>query len=265
MGGGIEMFEEAEELDSVSSDLKRVEFSINFTFSSESNVDLFDRVEFYKKLNKQASDYLSHTGVNFIDVGQRGAGGGGGGTFIAILISALKSFNLPLLFNLLKSTYTKYLENDTRKLRPRIRIYFWIETNKGLTKINVKDFERLASRKLSNLLILANSLCQFLSSKNTYLNCDFSVAVKVDARHSELEFYMNHESRTKKNIDRFLRIINNIKVKEGLVSNYSFTNWFAISRFDSKSLFSEGALHLKYQRKYYLLFSTRIISDFFSK
>lgn len=193
--------------------------------------------------------------------------GGGEYTIIDILKMILTGVgifsNIVLLLGTIKTACINYLNGFFNDSKPSISLDFWIETSAQVDKIKRNEFSLMVTEKLSNLLSVSKSLSEYLIMRHKYLDCDFSIGVKILSIDYSAVFLIPSRFQTRFNYSRLLKIIKNLNIKTGLATNFTFTKWLSILRSEAKVIRTKGKIEQKEQGKYYLFLSSKLMKDYF--
>ena len=268
MGGGEALSTEDQKFYKLSQELDTV--SVGVYFPGEANLSLFNGNKLYPILCRKVFKYLKDNGIKYLDEGPAEQGGGGLETLIDILKFFWEHRNVLFLITSIiehiKSAYKGYLKNTTLPLKPRVCLSFSIEAKSDVSVAHLEYLQYELSAKLSNLLLVADSIATQLNSEHGYLCCDIHVAGTIKSRNFSIRFEIPHEDRIPNNYSRLLKIIKDLRIKSNLWCEYNLTKWFGwyvIRRRDGKLEYEEEGYGMTPLKTYYLPFSSRIVSDYF--
>lgn len=269
MGGNIEALDKDSLFTlNVSNELDKISCCVDF--SNLSNFDLLNRDFLLKKFQEESKKFFKKNGIKY-EIEDPGDKGGGGLSNLWEILKQLwvyKDFMLFIssFFGYFVHIYNSFLEKNTISQKPRIEISLIINSKKKLNKKRLKIFQGwYFVNKISNLLIIGNALCNEINNLHNYLCCDLSVRCVISGNNYMVNFDIPHEDRTDKKISKLLHIIKNLKIKNNKYSDYNFAKWNLIKRTDSEFEIEENSSSCGPNfNKYYLLFSSKIIKDYFN-
>ena len=157
--------------------------------------------------------------------------------------------------------FKQALIRDAGRLKPRINISFFIETDCHVYRIDQEELQSIVVNRLANLLSLSSQLKEYLQNDFGAFSFDLSIEARINSKQYTVIFYLQHELINGFNTSRIMRIIGDLKLRNFFHSDYYLTNWHAIKRHDRFDIESGT----KISPTYYLFLSTRIINDYFYK
>lgn len=236
-------------------------------FSQETNYSLFSRWEIHSLISKDVSNYLKQYKLEYEITPLGGMGGGRVETLweiikfawnnkdiIAIFLASIKTIlNIP---KYIKST----LNSLSSPIGPVINICLELRTNTNFTD---KNLNIAFSQRLINLRLINDSICKELSNKYPIFRFNERLGLFSYPRKFGVNYELNADQKNTFNNFRLIRLIQGLKIKDNRYIRYCFSKWLLISRFD-EILNIEGKTRMRTPyKRYYLLLSTHIISDYY--
>lgn len=266
MGGVADEFLEGNQYREFCEELDTVTYYIYF--SNRLSLELFDLDKLHKSLTDKISRQLDAYGVRhkvtFVD-----GGGGGLDTLWEIVQRFLDTKELIAfalsLFSYAKTAYLHFVNNTVNNLKPAIDVHLYIEADKKIDRLKASDSNYIVSRRLANLFVVANGVLDTISKDLNGFNFNVSVAAQINSQHSSVSFNLPKKPNSEHKINRMLQIIKDLRLRKNYFSTYSFSPLGFVKREDTELVSIDGSLEAKDAGKYYLLISTYILSDYFSK
>ncbi len=234
--------------------------------SETGNDYLFSRGEIHKRFSEEVSCVLQNYGLDCV-IQPLGGKGGGAETLseaLKFLWAEKEEAWIVILFKMAIATKRHVLQiltKTTFNQRPKAIIDFGIKTEEDFINRNL-DFQ--LGCRLATLKFLSDEVCKKLLRKYPTFRFDQSFNLHIKPLRFSVTYSLDSELQNKLNSLRLIRLFNNLRIRTGFYSTYRFTKWLFISRFDGELKIADKTRIRKPYRQHYLLFSTNILSDYFS-
>jgi len=259
MGGTQSMIDAQNEHEVLTKDLKHVNCYVFFSRINKSSIDY---QVLYENLVRDISLGLKKYGITSYEFYEAGGGGDGLETiwdllkilwenkdvisFVGSLISFFKNFFYQLEVRKVEKFYTEAL------------VVFRLETNSKFNSLSKGEIEDTVSFTLANLLTITNAILDDQKSKYSAIHFNLSVEARLPFYDFSSTFNLIQEYR-KSREKQMLRFLKSLKIKKGVTIQHDLIPLHFVKRTD-RTVDSKGYSHFK---KYYMLFSTKILRDYF--
>jgi hypothetical protein len=265
MGGGREIVEATRQYSELSDELGEVTFIF---LPIVGNFEFFDTYKVSSNIEKEILDFYEDLGIKCKSWGYAGGGGGGGGleNLIEIFRIFYQSLDVILLIGSIIRVVKQYIVlSHHRKIqnsKPRFSIAFKIHSESMIDKIVEKEAGKILENKLSNFLLLTQSLINKLAANYTFIKFDVSIEASLGYPNYILNLNIPDDLRNSNLISRYLSIISgSIKVRNNFRSGYIPSRWRAIKRTDS--MLMDSSEQVITEKTYYLFLSSKVLKDYF--
>lgn len=230
--------------------------------SQDGNNAMFNREVVHEKFSKEVGSCLKKYGLEY-KIEPLGEMGGGAETLLEVLKFAWENKGLVGVVIVLIKMILDIPQYINRRLntrislqKPKVLIHLGLETKQDCVDENL-------GLRLTNLKLLNDEICNKLADKYPVFKFDQSFGLFICPRRFSIRYHLDSERQNVVNSYRLLRLFKSLQIRDNYYSTYTFTKWLFITRLEGE-LNIEGNVKLrKLRKKYYLLFSTRILNDYF--
>lgn len=232
-----------------------------------SSFGFLKRHKIHEIFSKRVSKYLDKYELNYEIIPLGGMGGG----VSNILLDALRAlWQSKEILGTIISIYKliiaipKYIisltDNKISSSKPRVQISF------GLTVDKDPVYPNIISASILRLIMLkhiSDDICSKLSKEYSLFKFNQSFSLTVYAHKFSVGYYLGADKQNTINNYRLIRLMKSLYIKENTDITYNFINLNLIQRIDNRLNISGHMRMSTPLKKYYLLFSTKVIADYF--
>lgn len=263
MGGVTQkMLETEHQLTVLSDELDKVSFM--FDFISRGNISLLDSTKLHDQFEKEIAELLLRNGVKSCTFCLADGGGGGLGTLWEIIKVLWENKDIIMfassLFYFVKGIFIQYERNSVKNLYPIVVVVFKITSESELENLPKDEISSIVSKKLANLLVVANGVLEEMKGRYKPFKFDIFVEVRINS----MGFYSSYSARHEQRLiieNKFLRFIKDLKVIPGKKNSYHAMPLNFIRRVDRVDKSGSGTSN----KKYYFWASTKTVADQFER
>lgn len=244
-------------------DLSLVEFYIYSP--SPNDFALINRDKFYPIVVKEIEEYFLKNGIDARWLGPVDGGGGGFETLLEIIKKIWENKDiiefLLSLIGFFKNRVIGFASKKVSDNKISLDIGLSVSSDENIDGIPDEISNSFLTLKLKNLLLISNDLAEFISAKHGFLSINTNFEATVRSQDFIISFSLIKEQMKDINVARYLKIIENAKIRFGKVIRYSVTNLWLIKREEGEISFTGRSSSSHKFKNYYFIFSSRLLKD----